>query len=79
MSLAIVVFALYAQKVHIWLSKHMDEKELEKNNPKELKKLKNNANFSNKSPDATVNFIQLTVNLASTQPNFLGNTGSTRK
>ncbi|EID4342313.1 hypothetical protein LB049_003382 [Vibrio vulnificus] len=42
LSLVIGVFALYAQKVHIWLSKHMDEyeKELEKNNPEELKKLK---------------------------------------
>ncbi|WP_185829956.1 hypothetical protein [Vibrio penaeicida] len=77
MSLAIGVFVLDAQKVHIWLSNHMDEKELEKNNPEELKKLKNNTNASNKSPDATVNFIQFTVNLASTQPNFLGNTGST--
>ena len=42
LSLAIGVFALYAQKVHIWVSKHMDEyeKELEKSNPEELKKLK---------------------------------------
>ena len=42
LSLAIGVFALYAKNVHIWLSKHMDEyeKELEKNNPEELKKLK---------------------------------------
>ena len=42
LSLIIGVSALYAQKVHIWLSKHMDEyeKEPEKNNPEELKKLK---------------------------------------
>ena len=42
LSLAIGVFALYAPNVHIWLSKHMDEyeKELERNNPEELKKLK---------------------------------------
>ncbi len=42
LSLAIGVFALYAQKVHIWLSRYMDEyeKELEKNNPEVLKKLK---------------------------------------
>jgi len=42
LSLAIGVFTIYAQKVHIWLSKHMDEYEnkLEKSNPEELKKLK---------------------------------------
>ncbi|HBN6270177.1 TPA: hypothetical protein L3N00_002699 [Vibrio parahaemolyticus] len=42
LSLAIGVFALYAQKVYVWLSKYMDkyEKELEKNNPEMLKKLK---------------------------------------
>ena len=42
LSLAIGAFTLYSENVHIWLSKHMDEyeKELEKNNPEELKKLK---------------------------------------
>ncbi|CAI2291560.1 hypothetical protein LL266_06875 [Vibrio anguillarum] len=42
LSLAIGAFTLYSENVHVWLSKHMDEyeKELEKNNPEELKKLK---------------------------------------
>lgn len=72
MSLVIGVFSLYAQEVHIWLSRHMDEyeKELEKNNPEVLKKLKKNTNVNNESPDSTVNFVKFSVNLTAIPLNF---------